>query len=243
MYKHFLLLHVACRILCSPETAIKYNEHAKLLLHHFVIAARQLYGEESQVLNTHSLIHLADDAINMQCSLTEITAFPFENVLGKMKSLIRSGNRPLSQLCRRIHERYFTSDKKITLPSSLEILKKNEKQKKSSIYIKKLRYKNFIITAKSPNNTVLLMNGKILQINSICTDLEENTIHISGIILKIIKEMFTYPSNSAPLKMWRVKKTSDTIVTQPLSYVLQKMVTFVIIDNKEKIYTMPLLHT
>lgn len=55
--------------------------------------------------------------------------------------------------------------------------------------------------------------------------------------------MFTYPSNSAPLKMWRVKKTSDTIVTQPLSYVLQKMVTFVIIDNKEKIYTMPLLHT
>lgn len=87
------------------------------------------------------------------------------------------------------------------------------------------------------------MNGKILQINSICTDLEENTIHISGIILKIIKEMFTYPSNSAPLKMWRVKKTSDTIVTQPLSYVLQKMVTFVITDNKEKIYTMPLLHT
>lgn len=89
------------------EIAIKYNDHAKLFLYYFVTVMRQLYGEESRVLNTHSLVHLTDDAINMRCSLSEITAFPFENVLGKIKSLIRSGNRPLAQLCRRIHERFL----------------------------------------------------------------------------------------------------------------------------------------
>lgn len=111
IYKHYLLLHVACRILCS-HTAVKCNEHAKLFLYYFVDAARQLYDEESQVLNTHSLVHLADDAVNMQCSLSEITSFPFENTLGKIKTLIRSDNRLLAQLCRRIHERFFISEKK-----------------------------------------------------------------------------------------------------------------------------------
>ncbi|KYQ53228.1 hypothetical protein ALC60_07631, partial [Trachymyrmex zeteki] len=219
------------------EIAIKYNDHAKLFLYYFVTVMRQLYGEESRVLNTHSLVHLTDDAINMRCSLSEITAFPFENVLGKIKSLIRSGNRPLAQLCRRIHERFFISEEKITLPLSVEILKQ------SSICIKKIRYKNFIITIKSPNNTIILINGKILQINSIYTHSDENEIQISEIILRIIKPIFEYPCNSKSLKMWRVKK-SNTIITQPLTNVLQKMVTFVLNNNnnQEKIYVMPLLH-
>lgn len=148
----------------------------------------------------------------------------------------------IAQLCRRIHERFFISDKKITIPLFVEILKKN-KQKNSSIYIKKIRYKNTIITTKSPNNTVILLNGKILQVNSIYTHSSENEIQISGINLKIIKPIFEYPCNSSTLKMWKVKKTLDTIVT-PLSNVLQKMVTFVLSDdNEEKIYTMPFLHT
>jgi len=233
MYKHFLLLHVACRLLCSSKTAIKCNEHAKLFLHHFVVVGRQLYSEESQILNTYSLVHFADDAVNMQCSLDEITAFPLENILGKIKTLIRSSNRPLSQLCRRIHERFFIFEKKVTLPLSVEIFTKKEKQNKSSIFIEKICYKNAIITTKSLNNTVLLSNKKILQINTILTQLDERETQISGFILKIVKAVFEYPYSSS-LKTWKLKKRSDLIVMQPLSNVLQKITFLSIMLMKRK---------
>lgn len=55
----------------------------------------------------HSLIHIADDTEYMKCSISELNAYAFENELGKMKKLIRNGNKPLSQLCRRFNELFF----------------------------------------------------------------------------------------------------------------------------------------
>lgn len=81
---------------------------------------------------------------------------------------------------------------------------------------------------------MILSNGKILQVNSIYTHSNESEVQIGGIILKIVKAIFEYPYNSSTLKMWKVKKESDIIVTQPLSNVLQKMITFFINDNDKK---------
>ena len=48
---------------------------------------KYFYGLNSQVLNVHHLLHVADDVKFMKCSLSFITAFPFENPLGKYKSI------------------------------------------------------------------------------------------------------------------------------------------------------------
>lgn len=70
----------------------------------------------------HSLTHLADDVQNMGCSLSGFTAFPFENMLGKMKKVLRNGNRPLAQLCRRLrHETLFVEQNKYILPPPIKI--------------------------------------------------------------------------------------------------------------------------
>lgn len=95
LYKHFLLLHVACRILCTDELAQKYNTRAKLYLRRFVELLPYLYGTYITVLNMHNLIHLADDAANMNCSLSRISAFLFENFFRKFKNLVRILNQPL----------------------------------------------------------------------------------------------------------------------------------------------------
>lgn len=99
LYNHFLLFHIACRILCSNNLALKFNTQAKKYLQHFVQLARYYYGKQCQIMNMHYLTHLADDVQNMKCSLSEFTAFPFENMLRKMKKMFRNGNRPLAQLC------------------------------------------------------------------------------------------------------------------------------------------------
>lgn len=114
-YKHFLFLHAACRILCSKKLALINYENAKKLLEQFVKTSEKLYGKTSLIGNMHNLIHLADDVKNMECPLSNVTAFPFENCLGKIKKLLRSGNRPLAQICRRLQEIYLIDIKNLFL--------------------------------------------------------------------------------------------------------------------------------
>ena len=55
-------------------------------------------------MNFHNLIHVADDVLYTQRSLSAFSAFTFENLLGTIKKLIRSPNNPLAQVARRLHE-------------------------------------------------------------------------------------------------------------------------------------------
>lgn len=56
----------------------------------FVNTSSVIYGLEFVVLNVHNLYHLADDVANMNCSLFDISAFSFENCLGKIKRKINA---------------------------------------------------------------------------------------------------------------------------------------------------------
>lgn len=80
LYKHFLMLHIAFRILCSDDFKTRLSK-AKLYLTKFVQAAQVLYGKQSLIMNMHNLVHVADDALNMDSNLSKLSAFPFENCL------------------------------------------------------------------------------------------------------------------------------------------------------------------
>lgn len=64
-------------------------------------------------MNMHNLLHVADDATNFNCSLSRINCFPFESALGQIKCMLRTPNKPLSQICRRLHEKNMIISKKI----------------------------------------------------------------------------------------------------------------------------------
>jgi len=76
LYHHFLLLHVACRILCSDELAITHNNVAKKYLEKFVFELPHLYELKIQVINMNNLLHVAD-AKNFNCSLVEVELVAF----------------------------------------------------------------------------------------------------------------------------------------------------------------------
>jgi hypothetical protein len=186
LYKHFLLFHAACRILCSEDLALKFNEQAAIYLSTFVRLSERYYGIQCQVLNMHSLIYLADDVKSMGCSLSKITAFPFENTLGKMKKMVRSGKRPLSQISRRFHEIFVANAHKIVaIPPAVTILNKKLAESAEYTVIKKLRYKSSILTSNSPDNIVLLRNNQILNINIMYIPHHghQNAVTISGQLL------------------------------------------------------------
>uniref|UniRef100_A0ABD2W8Y9 Transposase domain-containing protein n=1 Tax=Trichogramma kaykai TaxID=54128 RepID=A0ABD2W8Y9_9HYME len=97
LLEHFMLLYVACRILSSDSTCLKYINHAQLYLERFVLLCYSNYRPNSQVSNIHSLIHLCDDVKFMNTNINNYTAFPFENKLGKMKKKIKSGYKHVVQ--------------------------------------------------------------------------------------------------------------------------------------------------
>lgn len=55
------------------------------------------------VYNIHILCHLSDE-VEKHGLLDLFSAFPFENYLGKIKKVVKSPNKPLQQIIRRIKE-------------------------------------------------------------------------------------------------------------------------------------------
>ncbi|KAF0703757.1 Uncharacterized protein FWK35_00038704, partial [Aphis craccivora] len=166
MYKHFLLLVVACRILNDPELCIEYVSYARELLRKFFELLSSFYGPDSQIMNSHNLIHLADDVEHANMVLSAVSAFPFENFLGKIKRLIRGRSQPLEQLVRRVSEQ----------KSCPEVTKKNGIRKKKLLIvnpdithktkgnIKSIILRGVEISSSKPNNIVKLNSGKVFSI-------------------------------------------------------------------------------
>lgn len=102
-YIHFLYLHLAIRILCSPTLSKTYSHLARSSLQYFAFQFGEIYGKNHLIYNVHSLIHIVDDC-EIHGTLDSSSAFPFETFLGQMKMLVRSPNKVLAQIVKRISE-------------------------------------------------------------------------------------------------------------------------------------------
>lgn len=101
-YHHFLLLFCAVTI-CSSKRYFEHLHVARLMIDDFIEGYITLYGTHYITSNVHNLCHLLDE-VEMFGELQSFTAYPFENMLGKIKRLVRSGNRPLEQVAKRLLE-------------------------------------------------------------------------------------------------------------------------------------------
>jgi hypothetical protein len=73
---------------------------ARQLLEASSRGCQHIYGEAYTVYNIHSMQHLPDDVQHFGMSLTQITAFPFENHLQKIKKMVRGPNSLIGQVYR-----------------------------------------------------------------------------------------------------------------------------------------------
>ena len=103
-YRHFLLLYVACRILNDNSNAVRHAKYAQDQLRLFFTLLPSEWGEDSQVLNMHNLIHVADDVRHFQVPLSEVSAFWGENYISLFKHLVKSPYKPLTQIANRLDE-------------------------------------------------------------------------------------------------------------------------------------------
>lgn len=113
LYDLFLLLHVAARIVSCEQLVEKqvYVDFAEKLFAAFVehCAHPTVFGSGFISYNIHSLLHLCDD-VRRYGVVENFSGFPFENYLGVIKRLIRSGAKVLQQLARRLAEMNYLYD-------------------------------------------------------------------------------------------------------------------------------------
>ena len=128
-YHHFLCLTVALSILLDScdRKRVAYLDFAEQLLSYFVAKCEQIYTAAFVVYNVHSLIHLADDCRNYQCSLNDICAFPFENHLQILKGLVRNAKNPISQVAKRLLEQERTGSQRKGTDKSWHFVAENER--------------------------------------------------------------------------------------------------------------------
>lgn len=103
IYDNFMLLSVGVYILVSLKYCLEMNVLANARLVSFFEHFVQFYGEEFWVYNIHGLVHLSED-IKIHGNLDLISAFPYENFLGKLKRLVLGQCSPLTQVMRRLSE-------------------------------------------------------------------------------------------------------------------------------------------
>ena len=237
-YNHLVLLHSVCRLL-SNKNATKYLNIAKQLLKTFVEEAKNLYGLSFISLNVHNLIHLTDDVEVMQSDLNSISAFDYENELGKIKHVLFSPHRTVAQYCRRLHTEREILEHVPELPKELRILKEHRKKGILSI-----NYKQNYFSTKHPNNTAILHNKSIIKIHNILS--VDSKIYLDVTFYKIKKSVYTSPFDSKFLNTFEVEEDRSLIHQYILlNEIESKLIKFSLNFSKndpKRLFVIPLNH-
>lgn len=101
LYKHFLLLFCAIRLLSNANVTSSDINRARALLQQFVEEFSEHYDSAQVCFNVHVLLHLAD-CVTRFGPLPELSVYPFENFLRKIKKQITKPSQILAQLRNRI---------------------------------------------------------------------------------------------------------------------------------------------
>lgn len=248
-YNHFMCLFTATRILSCEELNSTYNAYAKSLLAYFVKNFGALYGRETISYNVHNLLHIADDAKNLGV-LDSFSAFCFENKLGKLKSLIRSPNKPLKQLIKRILER---KGEFCLLEScnenDLELKRKHDFGPVPDDFVGhqfgSVVYKGYRLIVRDGKSENVIKDGYVLTkcrnlflITNILQNEHQSLVLLYGKQFSNRLELFNFPCSSNTINVFKFKRDFNLAVI-PLSAVYCKCQ---VLDVEEDFAVFPLLH-
>jgi len=244
LYDHYMLLHVAVVMLLDPQHAHEWCDDANKLLRKFVSQLYSLYGADSVVYTMHSLIHVTDD-VKQFGALDSYSAFAFENELGRLKRLLRSGKMPLRQLCRRLAEQstnFMRMSKTNTNDSGMwpvlsGIHCDGPTCGVQGVQYNKMHYLEYLfIRNDTADSYALLKCGKIVKIVNF---IQGENVLLIGHAFEEKSSFFSYPCDSQLVNIFKLKRLRKTAFAFSYSDILRKCM---VLKRKEYHVSFPLLH-
>lgn len=241
IYDNFMLLSVGVYILASPKYCLELNDFAKTLLVSFVEHFGQLYGEEFLVYNIHGLVHLSED-VKVHGNLDLISAFPFENFLGKLKKLVRGPLNPLTQVMRRLSEMENGSYS----PDVKEATQKLENEHMDGpvpecfsrqVCQYKVLVSDDVVVKVKERDCCIKIENKLVLVQNIVED--KGVVYIVANEYKQVEHFFTYPIDSRELGIYVVSNLSTNIKS---FMIRNKPKKFVRLPFQNRFVVVPLLH-
>lgn len=258
-YEHFLLLFCAITI-CSSKQYFRLLPVARAMLLQFIEIFAEIYGEHYITSNVHNLSHLVDD-VEYLGELDSFSAYPFESTLGKIKRLLRNGNRPLAQVAKRIIEDFNCNSAsgeptKPAVEQNKPILSKRNHGEnvpdcfKSSIgqeytFHSKVQFKEFCLGTDAANRWFLTTENEIAcVINIICTA-QDADIKLCCTQIQDKQQFFIIPIESRHLDIYCApQRDAHSIEREKKLFCLSDIKCKLVCMNYHESYVfLPLLHT
>lgn len=225
LYKHFLMLHAACKILSDRRLSVTCTSVAMKIIEDFVVQHSHIYGIEQVGPNVHAFMHLPENVEYFKCQLEEFSAFPFESYLSQLKSLVKNHKSPLEEMYKRLDERMKSSlIESIKIQNNRAIISIPIKSQRMKTF-NNLQYYGYQLGSNPRRCHVMTKTGKVLKIQHFVQC--EKIITVVGNFYEEISSFFINPIDSALLNIFQCKKHSlSASVHVPLS------------DLKRKFYAM-----
>lgn len=239
--RNFMLLSVAMRILLSPNLCSEFCEYAGDLLKVFVENFKTIYGPEFVVYNVHCLIHIAQDAQRFG-PLGNISCFPYENFLGKIRNMVRRPQYPIQQVVRRVYEK-----QRVKLDAQAE--KSAGQQRKLHFFgplpkgfetygqYKQYYWGNMLISDASGDNC-FDVNGQIALVRNILHSSDRDT-HVVCELFEKKETFYDYPLDSSALGISVVYRLSGHLQVIPVTEFTKKVI---LLPYNGAFVALPLLH-
>ncbi|KAB0801293.1 hypothetical protein PPYR_05647 [Photinus pyralis] len=233
-YNHFMSLSVAIRILCSSDQYL--YSYANNLLIYFVKNFDVFYGREHITHNVHNLLHLYNDVLKFG-PLDNFSAFKYESKLYNIKMKVKKSSRPLQQISNRISEELsaFVQPIPHLYPYLEHSLENNDQEE----FFARLRFKNFCLMTKPPDNLCLLNDGTMFEIIRIKKMLHR--IQLYGNAYPANLQFFEKPINSLKLNISMIN-TYSTQTWIHMEDILKKCVKLPVGRSNDLFVVLPLVH-
>jgi len=190
-YMHFVKLQCAAFILLSNSADDPgWNSFSNSILKKFVKQVSKLYCKEFLVYNVHNLIHLHQDALTYG-NLNNVSCFPFEDFMQKLKRSIRAKKHVVQQVVNRCAE---------IGASNLSVTPKRKLPKKSILW------NNFYVSNTIGDNCFRAKDGTIVQIQKISKSGLDVTLYCKQ--FKNASPLLHYPCSSDKLGIFIITSTA-----------------------------------
>lgn len=177
LYKHFLFLHAAIRILVSKTPSKQHLRFAELALQKFVLRCEILYGPTFQTYNVHGLLHLPDD-VKRFGSLDSFSAFPYENNMSIFNKYCRKPSQPLQQFFNRMAEKQIHDNNSREVDSSIRVSMSHNNDGSNRFQYRKIQFNEISLSIDERDNCCILHDGSICVVFNIVMNNNSYTLAV-----------------------------------------------------------------